>query len=171
MPNSTRFTRLPISQWFTKKYYVYTLCAVGQGTFYVGKGSGNRMFYHEGAAAAGQDGPKYEAIRRAWRADNHIIKSIIHQTDDEQEAYAVELEAIKHYSRHKSLTNRAGFHQKPTKKLLAYLDPPTDKYTKNVKIEKLLNTLEELYPEYDDDQIRSLKNDIVNRGLMDSIFE
>jgi hypothetical protein len=152
MPN---FTPIPVSRWFNKKYYVYTLSSPTVGVFYVGKGTRGRMFIHEHDAAKGMLGPKYDTIRKIWQNGEQITKSIVYQSDYDQEASRVEITLIKDHSRIKPIANLA--HARPIQ-------------IKN-QSEKLLDALERLYPTYDDDQIATLKEDIVARGLIDSIFD
>lgn len=91
-------------------FYVYILCrpdkrATGGGrAFYVGKGSGNRVYDHEAEARKGHACYKCRVIRKVWKQGGTIQRYIVFTTDDEQEAYDEEKRLIASYGR-KNLTN------------------------------------------------------------------
>jgi hypothetical protein len=91
-------------------FYVYILCrpdkrAPGGGrAFYVGKGSGGRIYDHEAEARKGHACYKCRVIRKVWSQGGTIQRYTVFVTDDEQEAYDEEKRLIASYGR-KNLTN------------------------------------------------------------------
>lgn len=79
------------------KYYVYTLSYNGQ-IFYVGKGTGLRMYIHEKRARRGiksnNNTALFEKIQSIIESGNQIDYNKIFQTDEECDAYKFEFEAI-----------------------------------------------------------------------------
>jgi len=87
------------------KYYVYTLAypkSMGGAVFYVGKGTGNRVKQHEweakrGATSGGYHMRKHDIIRDIWERGEQVVKTIVMDTDDEQEALKHERNLIAKY--------------------------------------------------------------------------
>jgi hypothetical protein len=79
------------------RFYVYLLCYPDGTPFYVGKGSGNRINDHEQDARRGRVGAKYDVIRAIWQSGGQVIKRIIFETSEEQQALAHEQDMIVHY--------------------------------------------------------------------------
>lgn len=72
-------------------FYVYELIDPRDGAvFYVGKGKGRRMFYHEYEAKSGGKGPKCERIREILEAGASLILKKVKEFKDEREAYLFE---------------------------------------------------------------------------------
>jgi hypothetical protein len=86
------------------RFYVYVLCRPNGKPFYVGKGTGRRVFDHDTEARSGHDCYKCRVIRKIWRSNGEIQRYTVFTTDDEQEAYAYERELIALHGR-KNLTN------------------------------------------------------------------
>jgi hypothetical protein len=72
------------------KFYVYTLAYPDGKVFYVGKGKKNRVDQHEKEAARQCGCPKCCAIRSIWTAGGAVVKAIVFETANENEAYAHE---------------------------------------------------------------------------------
>lgn len=96
----------------SQKYYVYTLSypedypdidRAGM-TFYVGKGTGNRIDQHEIEARTGKASYKCNVIRKIWANGYQIVKQKIAFFHDEQEAFAFEQQMIAFLGK-RSLTN------------------------------------------------------------------
>jgi LEM-3-like GIY-YIG domain len=87
------------------RFYVYLLLDPAGQPFYIGKGSGGRILDHEREARSGHDCPKCDAIRAIWSAGGQIVKTIVFETDDEQEALVREAELIEQYGL-TTLTNK-----------------------------------------------------------------
>lgn len=75
-------------------FYVYVLLRSEASPFYVGKGSGGRVDYHETEARSGCQCHKCRVIRKVWRAGRQIIKSIVYTTNREADAYCFEAALI-----------------------------------------------------------------------------
>jgi len=79
------------------KYYVYTL-SYSDKIFYVGKGTGHRMFIHEKRALKGiksnNNTALFEKILSIIESGNKIEYNKIFETDNECEAYKFEFELI-----------------------------------------------------------------------------
>jgi LEM3-like protein len=76
------------------RFYVYILCRPNGKPFYVGKGSGKRIFKHDVEARSGCDCHKCRVIRKIWRQGGEIVRYTVFTTDDEDAAYAYESELI-----------------------------------------------------------------------------
>lgn len=81
------------------RFYVYILCRPNGKPFYVGKGSGKRIFNHDAEARSGHDCHKCRVIRKIWRSGYEVQRYTVFTTSDEQEAYAYERELIALYGR------------------------------------------------------------------------
>lgn len=89
----------------TGYYYVYELIDPRTGsTFYVGKGTGNRMYAHaEETRRILKSGRmmklscKHKRILEIWDAGFEVIYHQPHHTDDEERAFQEESKLIKHY--------------------------------------------------------------------------
>lgn len=86
------------------RFYVYILCRPNGKPFYVGKGSGKRIFKHDTEARNGCECHKCRVIRKIWRNGGEIIRYTVLTTDNEQEAFAYETELITLHGR-TNLTN------------------------------------------------------------------
>jgi hypothetical protein len=88
----------------TRRFYVYILARPNGKPFYVGKGSGDRVFMHDTEARAGHACHKCNVIRKIWKSGGEVQRYMMLETDDEQEALAYEVELIALYGR-KTLAN------------------------------------------------------------------
>lgn len=93
-----------------KRYYVYTLAYPNGEVFYVGKGVGNRMYHHEVEAAstarvAYRNRKKLEVIREVWASGGQVQKSIVFETDVEEDAFMYEWALINMACTAERLTN------------------------------------------------------------------
>lgn len=89
----------------TPRFYVYVLARPNGKPFYVGKGRGKRVFEHDSEARNGCDCHKCRVIRKIWRNGGSIQRYIMFETDDEQEAFAYEIELIAMYGQ-RTLANK-----------------------------------------------------------------
>lgn len=87
------------------KYYVYILCRPNGKPFYVGKGSGDRVYQHDREARSGHQCYKCNVIRKIWREGGEVQRYIVFETDDEQEAFTHEVDLIELYNL-ETLTNQ-----------------------------------------------------------------
>jgi hypothetical protein len=85
-------------------FYIYVLCKPNDTPFYVGKGSGGRIYDHDAEARKGHHCHKCNTIRKIWKHGGQVRRYFVFTTDDEQEAYQHEKELIASYGR-KNLTN------------------------------------------------------------------
>src|SRR5260370_35932500 len=69
----------------SKTWYVYTYSYPDGRVFYVGKGTGQRLFSHEREARSGCSCAKWQTIREIWGSGNPIKKDIVVATVDEAE--------------------------------------------------------------------------------------
>lgn len=87
------------------RYYVYVLVrSTTNKPFYVGKGSGRRINEHEREAGTDCRCRKCHTIRKVWRQGGQVVRYIMLETNDEQEALDYEIELIALYGR-KNLCN------------------------------------------------------------------
>jgi hypothetical protein len=78
-----------------KRFYVYELIDPRCGSvFYVGKGSGRRMYCHEGEARGGVYSRKCSTIREIWAASLEVKYRVVEWFADEIAAYAAEIKRI-----------------------------------------------------------------------------
>lgn len=76
------------------KYYVYLL-KDGDRVFYVGKGTGKRMYQHVAAARSGKKvSPCLNKIRKMERQGRRVTYERVFLTDNAEEAYRTEAELI-----------------------------------------------------------------------------
>jgi hypothetical protein len=78
----------------TKTFYVYVLARPDGSPFYVGKGLGKRIFDHDYEARSGHKCHKCNIIRKIWKSGGEVQRYIVFETNDEQEAFAYEIELI-----------------------------------------------------------------------------
>lgn len=130
-----------------KKYYVYMLAypeSMGGAVFYVGKGTGYRVSSHEAETRNGGTSKKHDIIRSIWNAGEQVVKDIVFETDDEQEAFTHESELIK---RHASIL--ANIILNPNIGLPSHLNPSTEEYFQKI-LERAIwlnRGMAERYPE------------------------
>lgn len=87
------------------KWYVYELCDPDtEVAFYVGKGSGSRMYSHERESAKGVSSKKCNKIRSLIESKGRIHLRQVAFFKDEQDAYDFETDCIASYGL-KNLTN------------------------------------------------------------------
>jgi hypothetical protein len=80
-------------------YYVYYLIDPRDNSvFYVGKGTKNRMYYHERHVKSGKEittsHSKFNKIKAILDEGYEVIKTKVFETDDESLAYKIEAEHI-----------------------------------------------------------------------------
>ncbi len=75
------------------KYYVYLL-KDGDQAFYVGKGTGKRMYQHAAEARRGVRSPCLDKIRKLEREGRRIVYDKVLVTGDQEDAYRKEIELI-----------------------------------------------------------------------------
>lgn len=88
----------------SQTFYVYALARPNGKPFYVGKGSGRRVYDHEAEARRNCRCHKCNVIRKIWKSGGEVQRYILLTTDNEQEAFAYEIETIALYGR-KNLCN------------------------------------------------------------------
>lgn len=86
------------------RFYVYVLARPNSKPFYVGKGTGQRVYNHDIEARGGHECYKCRVIRKIWRNGGQVQRYIVFTTDNEQEAFDYERELIALYGR-ETLTN------------------------------------------------------------------
>ena len=87
------------------KFYVYELRDETGKVFYVGKGSGPRMYAHKGRAIGGEKSHRSAKIRQILARGGTVYPVTVFSTDDEQAAFAEECRLIAFYGR-ENLTNK-----------------------------------------------------------------
>ncbi len=102
----------------SKTWYVYTYSYPDGRVFYVGKGTGQRLFSHEREARSGCSCAKCQTIREIWESGNPIRKDIVVETFDEAEALRAESNLIALHS--PDLTNLMLRKQPAIKKEVEY---------------------------------------------------
>lgn len=81
-----------------QRFYVYTLSDERDGrVFYVGKGSGNRIYNHQDEARSGHACYKCMTIRMIWNAGFAVNGTIVHETEQEEEALQYERDLVAEY--------------------------------------------------------------------------
>jgi hypothetical protein len=85
-------------------FYVYVLARPNGRAFYVGKGTGDRIYKHEAEAKRGCICYKCRVIRKIWRGGGEIQRYTVFTTNIERDALNYECELIKQYGR-ENLTN------------------------------------------------------------------
>jgi len=81
------------------KFYVYILARPNGKPFYVGNFQRARVYHHEDEARSGHKCHKCNIIRKIWRSGGEVQRYTVLTTDDEQEAFAYEMELILLYGR------------------------------------------------------------------------
>lgn len=87
--------------------YVYEYAypaSMGGTVFYVGKGKGARINFHEKEARRGVQSAKCDAIREIWAAGEEVVKRKVRENLTDQEALDLEAERIQFYGKN-LLTN------------------------------------------------------------------
>lgn len=77
-----------------KRFYVYTLAEEPELVFYVGKGQGRRVNAHELEARGACPCVKCKRIRRIWKSGGVVVRSIVFETDNEDDALQYERDLI-----------------------------------------------------------------------------
>lgn len=87
-----------------KKWYVYLLCDPDtEEPFYVGKGTGNRMYQHERLWRSENNPRKIQIIKNIQARGKEVLKKKIAEFEREQDAYIYEWSTILTY--HDRITN------------------------------------------------------------------
>lgn len=90
----------PIVIFISMKYYVYELKnSLNNSTFYVGKGSGRRMYVHEFRAKrdhieVNENRKLRNKIKSIWSSGGNVLYDQVYFTDDAQDAYQYESQRI-----------------------------------------------------------------------------
>lgn len=87
------------------RFYVYELSDDLGVVFYVGKGSGRRMWQHKYKATSGENTPRAERIRLILANGGAVRLAKVFETDNEAEAYRQEVRLIARHGRD-ALTNQ-----------------------------------------------------------------
>lgn len=87
------------------RYYVYTLAHPDGTVFYIGKGTGRRIKFHEAEAQGDCQCPRCQVIRSIWEKGQSVVKAIVFETGVEDWAHQHEMQLIKQHGREK-LCNR-----------------------------------------------------------------
>jgi hypothetical protein len=94
-------------------FYVYVLARPDGKPFYVGKGTGKRIFKHDFEARHGCSCHKCNIIRKIWRNGGEVQRYIMLETNNEQEAFDYEIELIALYGL-STLANRTAGGEGPS---------------------------------------------------------
>lgn len=88
----------------TSRFYVYELQYPNGTTFYVGKGSGTRVFQHLHEAFGKCGCKKCQVIHGIWQGGEEVRTVIVFECETEEEAYSAEHDRISRYGL-ENLTN------------------------------------------------------------------
>lgn len=80
-------------------YYVYVLKRSNGNPFYVGKGTRDRLSFHEWAAKRGWSGYLYNVIRKIWRSGGTVIHQKIATGLSNDDAIILECSLIKRFGK------------------------------------------------------------------------
>lgn len=87
-----------------KKWYVYLLCNPDtEEPFYVGKGTGDRMYVHESLFQSDSNKKKKQVIQAIQASGKEVLKKKIAEFENEEDAYVYEWGTINTY--HCQVTN------------------------------------------------------------------
>jgi hypothetical protein len=91
-----------------KRWYVYTLEKPTGEVFYVGMGTNNRLNQHEMEARSGIKSRKCDTIREIWAQRQQIVKRVIYEISEREDAKLFEQECIQFTYAGPHLTNIVG---------------------------------------------------------------
>lgn len=138
-PNSTTFYVYALARPVKKEWRI----------FYIGKGKGDRIWWHEDKEARrGHKCHKCNIIRKVWREGGEIQRYILLTTEDEQEAFAYEKEMIALHGRENlcnqtdggdgmSRTMPASHRQNISKGLKRYLSNPDNREARRLRMQRI----------------------------------
>lgn len=121
----------PVTESSNRRFYVYELSDSESGeVFYVGKGQGERVDYHEKEARTNCACRKCQRIRGIWAKGAAVAKRIVLHTNSEKDAYQYERQRIKQYPKDRLCNCKGGHSGKQSSLTTTYVARPAqDEYS------------------------------------------